>query len=128
MILIEKIDLPNSLTVHVWDHSRRIAADTTQVALEFVVPVKVRGEFFDSSEDYELIKKVFGPEITFMYRKERTFVKNSERESVFWELLDDFKRDSLPYLGRPNFAARFVLSKLADIKKRPHKYRIKLKG
>ncbi|MDD5475580.1 MAG: hypothetical protein PHU03_03595 [Syntrophales bacterium] len=83
----------------------------------------MEAEYFETRDDYELVKKVLGPEISFTVKKERTFVKNENQEKVFAELLEDFKSDSLPYLERPDFPARFVLSKLADIRKRPHRYR-----
>jgi len=127
MEVFEKIELPNGLAVFVWDRSRHIAVDTTKVEVEITVPVEVKAEYFDSFEDFELVQKVFGLELAFTYRKERTFVHNSKRESVFRELTEDFKHDSLPYLARPDFASRFVLSKLSDIKKRPHRYRKYLK-
>ena len=42
MILIEKIPMPNGLTVEVWDKSVSIAADTSKVALLIRVPVELR--------------------------------------------------------------------------------------
>ncbi len=127
MELFEKIELPRGLVVLIWDRSRRIAADTTKVEVEITMPVELKAEYFDSFEDFELVRKVFGPELAFTYRKERTFVHNREKESLVRELIEDFKHDSLPYLARPDFPSRFALSKLSDIKKRPHRYRKYLK-
>ncbi|MGZ3578673.1 MAG: hypothetical protein ACXWMJ_01095 [Syntrophales bacterium] len=45
MILIEKIPVPNGLTVKVWDKSVSIAADTTKVALLIRIPVDLRPSY-----------------------------------------------------------------------------------
>lgn len=121
--MVEEIVLANGLVLQVRDRSRKIAADTTKVELELVLPVEVKTGFFDNDDDCELVKQAFGSQVSFIVKKERTFVKTENRESVFAELLNDFKEDSLPYLERPDFPARFVLAKLADIRKRPHRYR-----
>lgn len=123
MRVVEKIVLANGLVLQVRDRSRQIAADTTKVELELVLPVEVQAGFFDNDKDCELVKQMFGSQISFIVKKERTFVKNENRESVFAELLNDFKEDSLPYLERQDFPARFIQAKLADIRKRPHRYR-----
>jgi len=123
MSVVEEIELANGLVLQVRDRSRPIAPDTTKVEVELVLPVEVREGFFDNDDEYRLVKKIFGSHISFIIKKERTFVKKENRESVFAELLDDFMEDSLPYLERPDFPARFVRAKLADIRKRPHRYR-----
>ncbi|HET57183.1 MAG TPA: hypothetical protein ENN35_01925 [Deltaproteobacteria bacterium] len=125
MKVIEEIRLANDLLVQVRDRSHPVAADTTRVAVEIVVPVPLRIEYFDSSEDFDLVKTVFGDPVNFTAVNERTFVRNDERDSVFAELLNNFKSDSIPYLGKPGFPSRFVRSKLDDVKKRPHRYRLR---
>jgi hypothetical protein len=63
-----------------------------------------------------------GMEIFFEYKKERTFVKDKEKDVVFQELLDNFKKTSLPYLSKSSFPASFALSKHWDIEKNSYKY------
>ncbi|MCK9274019.1 MAG: hypothetical protein M0P57_02900 [Syntrophales bacterium] len=123
MNLVEKINLPNTLIVYIWDRSRKIAADTASVAIEIIVPVEIKRTFFESPQDYEVLNNIFGSHIDFKYRKERSFVRVEDKDAVFNELLEDFKKDALRYLARPNFAASLILSRLSDIKKRPHRYR-----
>lgn len=123
MSRIEDIPLANGLMLLVHDHSRRIASDTTTVALEFVLPIPVKADYFDCDDDYRLFLSVFGAEAAFVTRKERTFVTSGEREAMRAFLLDAFRRDTLPYLERADFPARFLRSRLADIRKRPHRYR-----
>jgi len=122
MILVEEIPLPNGLTVEVWDESISIAADTTKVVLLIRARVVLQPSYFAKAEQYEKVKAILGTEIVFEYKKERTFVRNKERNAVFQELLDNFKENSLPYLGRPIFPRSFALSKYWDIEKNSYKY------
>jgi hypothetical protein len=122
MILIEKISMPNGLTVEAWDKSVPIAEDTTKVALLIRIPVKLRPSYFAKPDHYELVRKIMGKEIFFEYKKERTFVRDRDKNVVFQELLDNFKKNPLPYLSRPSFPASFALSKHRDIEKNSYKY------
>lgn len=123
MNLVEKTDLPNGLVLQVWDKSRVIAPDTTKVELGIVLDVTVREEYFSDPADFRQVVKVFGQVISYEYTKERTFVNTKDRERVFNELLADFSRDSLPYISRAHFPARFAMSKLQDIRQHPYRYR-----
>ena len=123
MKLVEEIPLSNGLTMQVWDGSRAIASDTTKVALRITVPVTVMKEYFSDPGQFEQVVAVFGPEIAYEYTKERTFVSTHHSGEVFTRLLKEFKRDSLPYLCRAEFPARFALSKLREILQHPHRYR-----
>ncbi|HEX7533956.1 MAG TPA: hypothetical protein VF343_01775 [Syntrophales bacterium] len=122
MILMEKIPMPTGLTVEVWDKSVSIAEDTTKVALLIRIPVELRSSYFAKPDHYELVRKIMEPEIFYEYKKERTFVRDRDKNVFFQELLDHFKKNSLPYLSRPSFAANFALSKHRDIEKNSHKY------
>jgi len=122
MRLVEEIPLANGLTVEIWDKSRPIAADTSKVELFIRSKVELKSSYFTEPEHFELVRKVLGPEIFFEYKKERPFVKNKEKDSIFQELLDAFKKDSLPYLSKPIFPRNFALSKYWDIQKNRYKY------
>ena len=123
MDLVEEISMSNGLVVEVWDDSRPIADDTTKVSIYVKVKVEVKPEYFAKPEHFEEVERIFGREIYFEYRIERTFVGNREKESFFKELLEDFKKNSMPYLARPKFPAGFAMSKYMDIQKRPYHYR-----
>lgn len=122
MRLVEVIALPNGLEARVEDLSRTIAADTASVVLVVRVPVAVKREYFEEAADCEKTKRVFGHELVFEYRNERTFVSAGEREALFEEFLAGFKKDVLPYLSKEQFPARYVLSKHREIVKDPWKY------
>jgi hypothetical protein len=122
MELVEKIPIPNGLTVEVWDKSMSMAANITKVALLIRIRVELQPSYFTKPDQYELVRKIVGLEIFFEYKKERTFVKDKEKDVVFQELLDNFKKTSLPYLSKSSFPASFALSKYWDIEKNSYKY------
>jgi len=123
MNLVKTIDLPNNLVLQVWDKSRAIAADTTKVELRVVIDIAIKEEYFSDPEHFRTVVTVFGPEIPYEYIKERTFTDTTDRDAVFSALLEDFKRDSVPYLSRIDFPERFAMSKLREIQKNPYRYR-----
>lgn len=123
MELCERTALENGLVLEIWDESRKIAADTVKVALAARIKVEVKKEYFTSDEHYQKVVKVFGPEVLFEQKKERTFVNIAEREQVFNHLLSEFKESTLKYISSPKFPSGFVLSKLTDILRNPYKYR-----
>jgi len=119
---IETITLPNGLILEIMDRSRPIAADTTQVVFVAQMVVALDESFFSSPEHYEATRKVFGPQLTYTYRKERTFVRTQDKDMVFKDLAETFKKDTLAYLSHRDFPRRFALSKLRDILSHPYKY------
>ena len=123
MNLVEKISLPNELEVEIWDASREIAEDTTLVKLVIKMKIEIRENYFEDPEHFRQVRQVFGTEQLYEYEKERTFVNTVDKEKVFDELLGDFKRDSIPYLGRQNFPLRFAQSKYTEIQKHYYRYR-----
>ena len=89
--------MSNGLTIEVWDESVFIAADITKVALLIRIRVELQQSYFTKPHHYELVRKIMDPEFFFEYKKERTFVKDKEKDVVFQELLDNFKKTSLPF-------------------------------
>ncbi|HEU18198.1 MAG TPA: hypothetical protein ENO00_02300 [Deltaproteobacteria bacterium] len=123
MNLVETISLPNELMVEIWDASREIAEDTTLVKLVIRMKVEIQEHYFEDPEHFRQVRSVFGTEEFYRYEKERTFVNTVDKEKVFNELLEDFKRVSIPYLGRPNFPERFAKAQHVEIRKHYYKYR-----
>jgi hypothetical protein len=122
MTLIEEIRLPNGLVAEIWDDSRMIAADTTTVVVVVKIPVTLKEEYFEDPADCRKTAKVFGSQIVYEYRNERSFVAAGEREALFDEFLVSFKKDVLPYVSKDHFPRRFVLSKYQEMIKDPWKH------
>lgn len=111
MVLVEKIPMPNGLRLEVWDKSVSIAADITKIELLVRIRVELQPSYFTKHDHYELVRKIMGSEIFFEHKQKRTFVRDKEKYVVFQELLDNFKKNSLPYLSKPSFPRSFALSK-----------------
>jgi hypothetical protein len=126
MELFEEIPLSNNLKVEVWNQSRSIASDTTKVDIYIRLKVDLKPSYFAEHKHYEKVRDVFGPEIIFEYRMERAYVNNREKDTVFRELLETFKKDTLPYLSNPIFPRNLARSKYRDIEKNPYKYSTRL--
>lgn len=122
MSVIEEIHLPNGLTLTIMDLSRRIAADTQKIELAFQIKIEVSESFFASGEDYRKLVDIFGTELTYEHKTERTFVYDKDEAAVRAELLKTFKQNKLHYLSTPDFAKKMALSLLRDIKLNPFKY------
>jgi len=122
MTLFEQIRLPNGLVAEIWDGSRMIAADTTTVVVVVKILVALKEEYFKDPAAYQKTANVFGSEIIYEYRNERTFVHVGEREALFREFLENFKKDVLPYVSKEHFPKRFALSKYQEIVKDPWKH------
>ncbi len=123
MTLFEEIKLPNGLVADIWDGSRMIAADTASVVIVIKIAVAVKQEYFEDPAACRKTIGVFGSPLVYEFRNERTFTPAAEREDLFREFLDSFKKDVLPYLSKEQFPKRFVLSKYQEILKDPWKHR-----
>ncbi len=122
MDLIKTIPLPNGLSLEVWDASRPIATDTVKVGLTIRIKIELKPAYFENPGQFETTRNIFGPELIFEYKKERTFVEKNSKKAVFSELLDEFKENSLDYISRPDFPSKFAKSKYLEIQKHPYKY------
>jgi hypothetical protein len=123
MKLYEQIPMSNGLTVEVHDLSRQIATNTVRVEMIIRIPVALRPDDFAELSQFEQTRAVFGEEIVYEHRLERSFVTSEQKEDVFRTLLSTFKRASLPYLSSPKFRTRFAGSKYREILQNPYKYR-----
>jgi hypothetical protein len=122
--LTETISLANGMVLEIWDHSRSIAADTDKVELYICASISLMPDYFPEMAQYETARRHFGDALLFEYRNEKTFVAKAERNNVFGQFIDTFKKDTLPYLSKPDFQRRFALAKYRDITQNPFKYRV----
>jgi hypothetical protein len=123
MKLYEQIPMANGLTLEVHDLSRQIAANTIRVELTIRIPVTLCPDDFAEPFQFEQTRAVFGEEIVYEHRLERSFVTSGQKDDVFRTLLETFKQASLPYLSSPNFRTRFAGSKYREILQNPYEYR-----
>jgi hypothetical protein len=126
MKLIEEIILPNGLKLNIFDLSREIAAPTVKVEIAFKIDIDLKESFFATGTDYQQVKNSFGDKLVYESTLERAYIKKEEGDAVREALINTFKNNLLHYLGVENFAEKFALSLLRDIKKNPYKYQCKI--
>jgi hypothetical protein len=122
MKLIEEILLPNGLKLNIFDRTREIAAETVKVEIALQIDIDLNESFFASGADYQQVKNVFGTKLVYEYKVERAYIPKESVNTVRGELIHTFKNNSLHYLGVENFAQKYALSLLKDIKNNPYKY------
>ena len=122
MELLEEIKLSNGLTLQIFDLSRAIAADTVKVELSMQIKIDLKTSFFAETSDYDQVKSIFGEELTYTHKAERTIVSKGNKDAVREELINTFKNNLLNYLSAANFSQKMALAMLRDIKKDPYKY------
>jgi hypothetical protein len=122
MELLEQIKLGNGLTLKIFDLSRAIAAKTVKVELSMQIKINLEKSYFATADDYDQVKNIFGEELTYDHKTERTIVTKENEDAVREELINTFKNNLLNYLTAANFSQKMALSMLRDIKKNPYKY------
>jgi len=120
--LMESRPLPNGTTLHLVDASRPQTADRWIVALEARIDIAIDAHLWPSEQASgptpEAVRRLLGPRVTYVSRKERVFVPVEEKEQLLAAFKEEFCRHSLPYLSLPAFPARFILKQYREIQKR----------
>ena len=120
--LIERISLPNGLTLELWDQSCRMAGDRWLVSLLARVEVPVSTEYFSSLDHGEQARldlvTACGDPLVFTQNKVRHFVDEKETNAVLAGLCRRLKDTLAPYLGSAKFASLYVMKKYGDLRDR----------
>jgi len=117
--------LKNGLTLLCWDQSKKIAADrwTVCVMVEITIPVEKKW-FGNNPVDEENFRKIrfdLGEAVIFQQKKERQFVSVDKKDQRVKELCDNAEETGRKYLGRDDFAAKYILKVHADQQRRRNK-------
>ncbi len=116
--LIKTIDLENSMQLNILDGSRKLAGDrwlVTMIArIEIPVSEVLIQDGQQSKENVEAIIKVLGEKVLFEQKRERIFVVETEKETIFEEVYDIFLNSTLTYLSNKKFPQRYVLKKYRE--------------
>ena len=118
--LVEAIVLKNGLKLEIRDHSRLLAGDRWLVSLEAKAQIPLSKAALDSLPDKEkvfrVLRKIYGDSIPYIYKQEKHFVDQGEKDRLFEEFLTIMKQNTLRYLEHPEFARRLIVSKVRELK------------
>ncbi|MEA1949024.1 MAG: hypothetical protein U9N83_17185 [Thermodesulfobacteriota bacterium] len=116
--LIKTMDLTNGMHLNFYDASRRLAGDRWLISLIIRMEIPVAEVSINdkgkSMESVDEIKKVLGEKVLFELKRERIFVADSEKQTVFEEVYDFFIDSVLGYLSNKAFPKRYVLKKYRE--------------
>ena len=116
--LIKQETLDNGVMLRLYDTSRKIVGDRWLVALEVNAIVPVKDHLFSletvNPEDLNSIKKALGDEVVFEQKRERYFIDERHKDSVFNQMLESFRFSIRDYLAHPQFPSRFVKKSIQD--------------
>lgn len=119
--LIKSIALDNGQDLNIYDASKNIVGDRWQVNLVARMLISVydiNSETNAALPPIDEIKQALGDTVEYETNKQRNFIDDKEKQTVFNELLDTFVKYSVPYLSHPNFPKRFIIKKYHEYKKR----------
>ena len=116
--LIKTIDLENGMQLNIFDGSRKLAGDRWMVTIiariEIPVSEGLIQDGLQSKESVDKIIKVLGEKVLFEQKRERIFVDETEKETIFEEVYDMFLNSTLTYLSNKKFPQRYVLKKYRE--------------
>jgi hypothetical protein len=115
--LLSRQSLSNGLFLEFWDLSRPLAGDRWQVVVEVRVPVPVTAAILppDLQPQMAQIIAVLGEEPVFAKQEVRQFVAQGEVAALMVDLQAQLHSSLAAYLAHPEFSARFIRKKYADI-------------
>lgn len=111
---VRKIDLSNSLTIQVYDATRRYYEDYHLVRLEIECEVAVKEEFFAEPETFARARMLLGESVRYQRTVEKMGVPFAEIAAAREEMLASFTSTALPYIASAIFPRKFIE---AEVKK-----------
>lgn len=121
---LEKIPLENHLILEIWDLSRTLAGDRWLVCIEARMDIPLEMKHLEGEPEKEkrfsVMKKRYGAQVPYRYKEKKHFVEQGEKDELIDQFTEIIKKNLVPYLSHPDFAKKFILSRLAELRtKRP---------
>lgn len=120
--VVEAISLENGLTLEILDASRVMAGDRWLVHLIARIEVFLAPGLLDPTQGgdrlLDILKNEYGERIEYRSNLKKHFVSKEDRNRVFEEFKEIVKKEKRPYLSHPDFAKRFALSGISELKRK----------
>ncbi|OQX61229.1 MAG: hypothetical protein B5M56_09640 [Desulfococcus sp. 4484_241] len=115
--LVESVKLSNGVELAIFDVSRKVAGDRWLVAFVARASFQADKPFLPEGLLADDVKNSIGEIVEFRQRRERNFIDEKERETVFQGLLENFMKGTGSYLSHPEFPKRLIEKRLAEYRK-----------
>ena len=116
--LIETIKLKNRMQLDIFDCSRKLTGDRWLIKLVARMKIPLSELLFQnishSGETINEIKNALGEKVFFEQKRERIFIDETEKETIFKEVYDSFMTSTLDYLANDAFPEKYVLKKFRE--------------
>ena len=113
--MIREITLPNGLSIHFFDCTRRYFGDFFLVKIEIICNVTILHEHFGDRDSFEGARSLLGEEISFKRTVEQMGVPSPKIEQALSGSITHFMEHSLPYMSSPEFPRKMVHAELNKI-------------
>ena len=105
--------LGNDLILEIYDQSREIAGDRWLVKMAAKIDIPIDhlhlGDGLNKQVSLNSLKQSFDNFVRYEQKRERNFVGDQQKDSVFNDLVTSFLTSTREYLSHPNFAARYAV-------------------
>jgi hypothetical protein len=122
---VKTVGLENNLQLKIYDNSRKIAGDRWLVKMIAQVDIPVSSVLEtlhdlhnDPNGNRDEILKLLGSTVIFEQKRERFFIDESKKETVFNELCDYFVKSTINYLSHSDFPKKYVIMKFKEKRKK----------
>lgn len=114
-------ELDNGLNLLCLDQSKKIAVDRWYVCVWVQITIPVDEKWFVmhplDTQTFQQIRKALGQEVIFKQKKERNFVSDDQKMQIINQICDRAVEMGSKYLGRDDFAAKYILKVFSDYQK-----------
>ena len=111
--LIKTIVLGNGLILEIYDQSRKIGGDRWLVKMAAKIDISIDrlslGDGLNKQVSLNSLKESFDNFIRYEQKRERNFIGDQQKDSVFNDLVTSFLTSTREYLSHPHFAARYTV-------------------
>jgi hypothetical protein len=116
------VPLENGLTLELFDESRPVAGDRWLVFLLARMEIPLDPGLLESVPGADrllgALRREHGDRLEYRAELKKHFVDEKEKDRVLEGFTDIVLREKGPYLAHPDFARRFALSRVAELRRK----------
>lgn len=122
MNIIEQRSLENSMTLTVYDQSKKMVGDRWLIKIVCEAELPVDEGFFSRLPEADLdlqaeVRESMAGSVRFSVVKEKTFVAETERVALVDLMVAEIMTNMVTYLNRPEFPERLFARRYEEVRK-----------